>query len=198
MTKKQKDFFYRYDAGENTYNICTDLKIPFYVAFMWLKKSGREVKENAISTMTSVQKVGYFGERLFKKYAPKACNINNIIKLNNPFYDFEYDYLKIDIKTDRPKWNRSGVASWRFGHTVNRMDDLIYIFFMLPDNQDEPIDLDDIDENEICCLFLPSMLLPDDLKSFTFHEERGFEKYGDFMIELTDIEKNLDLIVQAA
>lgn len=72
MTKKQKDFFYRYDAGESTYAICTDLKIPFYVAFMWLKKSGREVKENAMSTLSATQKVGYFGERLFKKYAPKA------------------------------------------------------------------------------------------------------------------------------
>ena len=40
--------------------------------------------------------------------------------------------------------------------------------------------------------------MPDTLKSFTFHETRGFDKYGDFMIELSDLQKNLDLIVQAA
>ena len=34
--------------------------------------------------------------------------------------------------------------------------------------------------------------------NLTFSPGTGFEKYGDFMIELADIEKNLDLIVQAA
>ena len=198
MTKKQKDFFYRYDAGESTYAICTDLKIPFYVAFMWLKKSGREVKENAISTLSATQKVGYFGERLFKKYAPKALNVNANIKRNNPSWDFEYDYLKIDVKTARPKWNRKGVASWQFSHLKDRAEDLIYIMFLLPDNQDEPIELDDIDEKEVGCLLLPSMLIEETKKDMSFHEQIGFEKYGDFMIELNDLQNHLDLIVQAA
>ena len=197
MTNKQNQFFARYDKGEQTYNICTDLKIPFYVAFMWLKKSGREVKENAISTLSDTQKVGYFGERLFKKYAPKALNINAAVKVNHPSWDFEYDYLKIDIKTARPKWNKKGVASWHFSHLKDRADDLIYIMFLLPDNQDEPIALDDIDEQDIGCLFLPSMLIEDGKKDMCFHEEIGWEKYGDFMIELPQIAEQLDMIVQA-
>lgn len=196
--KKQAEFFKRYDSGENTYTICTDLKIPFYVAFMWIKKSGRAVRENAISTLCATQKVGYFGERLFKKYAPKACPVNNVIKMNNPIYDFEYEYLKIDVKTARPKWSKSSAATWRFGKTNNQMEDLIYVFFLLPDDQENEIPLEEIDDNDIGCLFIPSMLLPDTLKSFTFHETHGFDKYGDFMIELSDLQKNLDLIVQAA
>ena len=195
---KQTQFFKRYDKGENTYDICSDLKIPFYVAFMWIKKSGRVVRENAVGTLSNTQKVGYFGEQLFKKYAPKACNVNNVVKMNNPIYDFEYEYLKIDVKTARPKWNNSGVATWRFGHTGNQLEDLIYVFFLLPDDRENEIPLDEIDDKDIGCLFMPSMLLPDTLKSFTFHEIRGFEKYGDFMIELDDLQKNLDLIIQAA
>lgn len=195
---KQAEFFKRYDNGESTYVICTDLKIPFYIAFMWLKKTGREIKENAISTLSATQKVGYFGERLFKKYAPKALNINATIKNNNPQWDFEYDYLKIDVKTSRPKWNTRGVASWKFSHLKNRGDDLIYIMFLLPDNQDEPIELEDIDEKEIGCLFLPSLLIEENKKDMCFHEILGWEKYGDFMIELSEIEKHLDMIIQAA
>lgn len=196
--KKQTEFFKRYDSGEDTHTICTDLKIPFYVAFMWIKKSGREVRENAISTLCSTQKVGYFGERLFRKYAQKACPVNNVIKINNPIYDFEYEYLKIDVKTARPKWNKSSAATWRFGKTNNQMEDLIYVFFMLPDNQDEEIPLEEIKDEDIGCLVVPSLLLPDTLKSFTFHETHGFDKYGDFMIELADLQNHLDLIVQTA
>lgn len=196
--KKQTEFFKRYDSGEDTHTICTDLQIPFYVAFMWIKKSGRAVRENAVGTLSATQKVGYFGEQLFKKYAPKACNVNNVIKMNNPIYDFEYKYLKIDVKTARPKWNKSGSANWRFAGTGNQLEDLIYVFFMLPDDKENEIPLDEIDDKDIGCLFMPSMLLPDTLKSFTFHETRGFDKYGDFMIELADLQKNLDLIVQAA
>lgn len=198
-TEKQTQFFARYDAGENTYTICTDLKIPFYVAFMWIKKSGRAVRENAVGTLSNTQKVGYFGEQLFKKYAPKACNVNNVIKMNNPIYDFEYEYLKIDVKTARPKWKNknSNTATWQFDSTGNRLEDLIYVFFMLPDDKENEIPLDEIDDKDIGCLVMPSLLLPDTLKSFTFHETRGFDKYGDFMIELSDLQKNLDLIVQA-
>lgn len=196
--KKQAEFLRRYDAGESTYAICTELKIPFYVAFMWIKKSGREVKENAINTLSTVQKVGYFGEQLFKKYAPKTCNINKTVKMNNPMWDFEYQFLKIDVKTARPTWNKNGVASWKFGKIANRFTDLVYVFFMLPDNRDERIELDDIDENDVGCLFIPSMLLHEDNTCFYFHEERGWDKYGDFMIELSELQANLDLIVQAA
>ena len=197
--KKQAEFFKRYDSGENTHTICTDLKIPFYVAFMWIKKSGRAVRENAVGTLSNTQKVGYFGEQLFKKYAPKACNVNNVIKMNNPIYDFEYEYLKIDVKTARPKWKNknSNTATWQFDSTGNRLEELIYVFFMLPDDKENEIPLDEIDDKDIGCLVMPSLLLPDTLKSFTFHETRGFDKYGDFMIELSDLQKNLDLIVQA-
>ena len=196
--KKQTEFFKRYDSGENTYNICTDLKIPFYVAFMWLKKSGREVKENAINTLSETQKVGFFGERLFKKYVPNAVNINAQFKINHPSWDFEYNYLKIDVKTSRPKWNKQGVACWQFGHMKDRIDELIYILFLLPDHPDEKIELDDIDENDVGCLFIPSALLEDGKKDLFFHEEKGFDKYGDFMIELSELQTHLDLIVQAA
>lgn len=196
--KKQTEFFKRYDNGENTYNICTDLKIPFYVAFMWLKKTGREIKENALTTMNDSQKVGYFGERLFKKYVPNAMNINATIKKNYPSVDFEYHYLKIDIKTARPKWNKNGVASWHFSHLKDRQDDLVYICFLLPDSQEEPIALENIDDEDIACLFLPSFLLEKGKKDLCFHEVIGFEKYGDFMIDLADLQNNLDLIIQAA
>ena len=195
---KQDEFFKRYDNGENTYNICTDLKIPFYVAFMWLKKSGREVKENAISTLSETQKVGYFGEKLFKKYAPKALNVNANIKRNNPSWDFEYDYLKIDVKTARPKWNKKGVASWHFSHLKDRQDDLIYIMFLLPGDRENHIELDEINESEVGCLFMPSILIEETKRDMSFHEQIGYEKYGDFMIELSEITEHLDMIIQAA
>ena len=118
--------------------------------------------------------------------------------MNNPFYDFEYEYLKIDVKTARPKWNKSGVATWKFGKVVNRMSDLVYVFFLLPDNPECEIPLDEIEDEDVACLFIPSMLLPDDLKSFSYHEERGLDKYGDFMVELADLQGCLDMIVQAA
>lgn len=88
-------------------------RIPAYILFMHFSKRGLINKHSHIEFASESMKRGVAAEELFQKLVPRAVDINNNFKMNNPAYDFTYDGLTIDVKYSS-FLTRNGSEYWGF------------------------------------------------------------------------------------
>lgn len=116
--------------GEPAEDACKRLKVPKYIAFTWLKRSGIEdVKADLEMLGSERQRIGVFGEKEFRKLVPSAKGVNQTDGGSHPDYDFELAGLTIDVKTATV--NKTG--SWYIPAGDAAACDLFCVFLVARD-----------------------------------------------------------------
>lgn len=165
------------DGGVPLKNICDQLAVPPYVAYMWIKQAGRQVPMSAANICGANIRKGMLGEKKFLELVPDALDMNRSIQNNNPGYDFDYKGLKIDVKTstlnDRGKWS------------IRIKSDADCIVAFLGKNEK-------LKDNETTILLLPVGLLP---QKNTIHPQSNTAvKYSDFVVKPEELAEAIEAI----
>ena len=99
--------------------------LPPFIAFIKLARAGVVTINDKIKFGTTAQKLGAMAEEEFQKLVPEAINYNDVVKINNEFFDFKYKDVTIDVKYSSLH-KRGNYSYWNF--RANTTADLFVCF----------------------------------------------------------------------